>query len=161
MELTYVSATAEDFDELVELRIDAMKESLEAIGRFDRERSVERFRASFRPIETKILKKEEETIGFFAVSEQEDHLYLDHLYISPNHQSLGFGSMAIKEIISRSEESDLPIRLGALRASKSNDFYLSHGFVVTNEDEFDIYYERKTRANQTSLTAPEPAPPTS
>lgn len=123
MDLTYTPATEEDFEELVELRVEAMKESLEAIGRFDRDRSIERLRSSFRPKETKIMKKDDETVGFFSVSKKKDHLHLDHLYISPDHQSLGYGSIAIDKIIIRSEESGLPIRLGALRSSRSNDFY--------------------------------------
>ncbi|MBD5779814.1 GNAT family N-acetyltransferase [Pelagicoccus sp. NFK12] len=158
MNLTYTPATEENFDELVELRIEAMKESLEAIGRFDRDRSIERFRRSFRPNETQIIKKNDETIGFIAVSKKEDHFLLDHLYISPDHQSFGYGSKAIEKAIDRSEESGLPIRLGALRSSRSNGFYQRHGFTVTSEDEFDIYYERKTRANKACHTTPASAP---
>ena len=47
MKLRYLEASEDDFDALVELRIDAMRESLERIGRFNRERSIERFRSSF------------------------------------------------------------------------------------------------------------------
>ncbi len=148
MELAFEPTTANDFDDLVELRIDAMKDSLEAIGRFDRERSVERFRSSFSPQNTKLIKNKDELVGFIAVSEKIDHFYLDHLYIDPKHQSSGFGSIALKKLIETSEEKELPIRLGALRASKSNDFYKRNGFEVTQEDEFDIYYERKNRSEQ-------------
>ncbi|MCH6258543.1 GNAT family N-acetyltransferase [Puniceicoccaceae bacterium K14] len=144
MDLTYEPATAEDFDLLVELRIDAMKESLVAIGRFNRERSVERFRSSYRAKETKLIKCEDELIGFIAVSEKEDCLYLGHLYIDPRFQSSGVGSWAIEKLIEASEARGLPIRLGALRSSRSNNFYQRHGFVVTHEDEFDIHYERKS-----------------
>ncbi|MEZ5324147.1 MAG: hypothetical protein R3F19_03690 [Verrucomicrobiales bacterium] len=47
MQLQYLNAIEDDFDTLVELRIEAMPESLGKIGRFDRERSVNRFRSSF------------------------------------------------------------------------------------------------------------------
>ena len=144
----YHSATSGDFEQLVELRIDAMKESLMAIGRFNRERSVERYKSTFRPEETKIIKNENDTIGFIAVSEKEDHLYLDHLYIAPSFQSSGVGSWAIKRLIDISERKKIPIRLGALKTSKSNKFYQRHGFEITHEDEFDIYYERKTLSEQ-------------
>ena len=142
MQLTFVQSTLKDFELLVELRIEAMRESLEAIGRFDRDRSTERFRASFNPDNTKKIMNEGVFVGFVAVTEKEDHIYLDHLYVEPSSQSLGIGSAVMKNLIKMSQEKKLPIRLGALRASNSNRFYKRHGFLVTNEDEFDIYYER-------------------
>lgn len=148
MELTFEPTSADDFDFLVELRIEAMKESLEAIGRFNRKRSTERFRSSFAPEKTKIIRKGGAPVGFIAVSEKDDHLYLDHLYIDPKHQSQGIGSMTLRALVATSEERNLPIRLGALRASKSNAFYKRHGFAFTKEDEFDIYYERKPRGGE-------------
>jgi hypothetical protein len=41
--ITLTTAAAEDFEALVALRIDAMRESLERIGRFDPARARERF----------------------------------------------------------------------------------------------------------------------
>ena len=34
------------------------------------------------------------------------------------------------------------LRVGALRASAANRFYLRHGFVPDGEGEFDLYYRR-------------------
>jgi len=150
MELTFEPTSVDDFEILVELRIDAMRESLETIGRFNRERSVERFRSSFSPENTKIIRRGKDLAGFITVSEKEDHFYLDHLYIDPKLQSLGIGSKVLKGLIETSEKKGLPVRLGALRSSKSNDFYKRHGFVVSSEDEFDIYYERKPQERQVS-----------
>jgi len=42
--LTFVGVTLADFDELAALRIAAMRESFESVGRFDPERSRERLR---------------------------------------------------------------------------------------------------------------------
>ena len=44
--------TEADFDELASLRIAAMRESLERVGRFDPERARERLRATFDPMHT-------------------------------------------------------------------------------------------------------------
>jgi len=142
MELQYVNTSEDDFDALVELRIEAMRESLEKIGRFNRERSIERFRSSFAAADTKRILCDNVLLGFYSLASKADHLFLSHLYVKPNHQRLGIGSLAMKEIIELSNEAGLPIRLGALKESKSNDFYQKHGFVVTAEDEWDIYYER-------------------
>lgn len=142
MLVRYLDASEDDFDVLVELRIEAMRESLERVGRFDRERSVERFRSSFVAGDTKRIICDGVLVGFYSLTVEADHLYLSHLYVSPWHQCLGIGALAMEQIIGFSEEAQLPIRLGALRESKSNDFYLKHGFVVTSEDEWDTNYER-------------------
>lgn len=144
MKIRYLDASDDDFDVLVDLRIDAMRESLERIGRFDRERSIERFRSSFFAADTKRIFCEDALVGFYSVSRKADHLHLSHLYVAPDQQCRGIGSLAMKKIVNLSNETQLPIRLGALKESKSNDFYLRHGFVVTAEDEWDTYYERST-----------------
>ena len=142
MKLKFIDSNEEDFDALVELRIEAMRESLEKVGRFDRQRSIERFRASFVAAETTKIIREDVLIGFYSVAIKADHLHLGHLYVRPDAQSLGIGSFAMKELVKLSNETELPIRLGALKESRSNDFYQRYGFVKTNEDEWDIYYER-------------------
>ena len=71
----------------------------------------------------------------------EDHIYLDHLYFYPNYQNLGLGGSLVTKIKQQAKASGLPIRLGALRESLSNEFYKKHGFVCTHAEEWDIFYE--------------------
>lgn len=147
-EIEYVAAHDDDFDVLVELRIDAMRESLEALGRFDRKRSIERFRASFSSEKTFKVYLKGELVGFYMLNEYSDHLYLDHLYISPRSQSQGIGSVTMRRIIEISEDRELPLKLGALRGSRSNEFYSRHDFRITSEDAWDIYYVRDCSSAQ-------------
>ena len=142
MQLRYLETRESDFDELAELRIDAMRESLERLGRFDRERSIERFRSSFVAEDTTRILKGEELVGFFAVSAREDHLYLGHLYVKPGCQGTGIGTQAFELVHMRASQVGLPIRLGALKESRSNEFYQKLGFEQIGEEEWDIYYQR-------------------
>lgn len=144
MNLTFTPANAADFEPLADLRLRAMRESLEAIGRFNPERSRERFKSSFVPEHTELIEKDGVRVGFISVSEKPDCLSLEHLYIDPKYQAKGIGSYVLKRLIASAERSGLTIRLGALRSSKSNDFYKHHGFIATREDAFDIYYERNS-----------------
>ena len=126
---------------LAEIRAKAMKPSLEALGRFDEERVRGRFLETFVPSETKKLTENGQLVGFFVIRHKPDHVHLDHLYVDPDMQSRGFGAQVIAWTKEISLDVDLPIRLSALKGSRSNDFYLSHGFVETHETEFDIHYE--------------------
>ena len=53
--VTFAMAGAGDFEALVSIRIDAMRESLERMGRFDPVRARERFREGFSPNSLAIL----------------------------------------------------------------------------------------------------------
>ncbi|EDY82490.1 acetyltransferase, GNAT family [Verrucomicrobiia bacterium DG1235] len=142
MRVQYTLASEDDFSALAELRLEAMRESLQAIGRFDRERSIQRFRSNFSPNQTYKINSGKELLGFYATTKDDDHLRIDHLYIHPGRQSRGIGTEVMNRIIAESKIDKLPIRLGALKQSRSNEFYRRHGFKVSSEEEWDTYYER-------------------
>lgn len=140
--VTFSAATAEDFEALLALRIAAMRESLERVGRFDPERARERLRQSFRPEHTSFVLLAGERIGFYAFRPAEDGFHLDHLYVHPSHQSGGIGSHVLRQLLAQADAAQKPVRLGALRESASHRFYQRHGFVQVSEDAWDIYYVR-------------------
>ena len=133
-----------DFDDLVELRIAAMRESLDAVGRFDPVRIRERLRAKFVPEETTKIVCDGRLVAFYAISEKEDHLYLGHLYVLPEAQGKGVGSRIMKEVIGLSVEKRLPVRLRVLSSSPAKELYLRYGFEVKSMDELDSYCERSS-----------------
>ncbi|MCH8551411.1 MAG: GNAT family N-acetyltransferase [Natronospirillum sp.] len=128
-------------ESLVQLRISAMRESLEAIGRFDPARARGRFLDAFDREATRKIEIDGQLIGFYVLKDKGDHLYLDHLYVHPDFQGQGLGASALAPIIELAQDRQLPLRLCALRGSRSNSFYLSHGFVQTGESEWDLFYE--------------------
>lgn len=143
--IAFIPVTANDFDSLVALRIAAMRESLERVGRFDPERARERLRSTFYPEHTQFIVLEGERIGFYTFRPLSDGFHLDHLYIHPQSQSRGVGSFVMKHLIAQAEEKQMPIHLGALKESASNRFYQRHGFVQVREDAWDIYYTRECK----------------
>jgi GNAT superfamily N-acetyltransferase len=142
----YAPVTDSDFDALADLRIAAMRESLERVGRFDPERARQRLRASFVPASTTGILLEGQRVGFYVLRSEDGALKLDHLYILPEYQGRGLGSAVMQRIAADADGRGLAVRLGALRDSESNPFYQRHGYAKTGEDEWDIYYERPARA---------------
>jgi GNAT superfamily N-acetyltransferase len=148
MDVQFVLAQAGDAEKLAELRVLAMRESLEAIGRFDPDRARARFLTGFEPSNTWHIVVDGAQAGVIVVRElaashQADaHLMLDHLYIHPDHQSRGIGARALSWLHNRADTSGLPIHVSALKDSRSNDFYQREGFVLTQVAEWDKYYVR-------------------
>ena len=140
-EVTIEDVLESDGPMLAELRAKAMKPSLQNIGRFDEDRVRNRFLRTFNPIETKKITMANETIAFYVIRQKDDHMLLEHLYIDPGFQKTGIGHNVLSGIKTVAIENCLPIRPGALRASRANEFYKTNGFSWTHEDEFDVYYE--------------------
>ena len=55
-EFEFAPVTEADFAQLLALRMVVMRESLERIGRFDAERAAQRFRSTFRPDDTRLIR---------------------------------------------------------------------------------------------------------
>lgn len=133
-------AREDDAEALVALRIAAMRDSLERIGRYDPQRARTRFLSGFVPAHTRHIEGSGRRVGFVVVKPEPDTLLLDHLYIHPDSQGLGIGAIVLARIIDEARLQGLPLRVGALRGSDANRFYLRHGFKLVGQEEFDNYY---------------------
>lgn len=141
--VTFRPASAEDAEALVALRIEAMRESLKRIGRFDPSRARERFLAGFSPEHTRHVLLDGERVGFFVLKPSEQAgLLLDHLYVHPRHQGKGVGAGVLAQVFMEADALGARVRVGALRESDSNRFYARHGFALVERGEFDNYYVR-------------------
>jgi GNAT superfamily N-acetyltransferase len=143
--ITLGAAAPGDAEALVALRIVAMRESLERIGRFDPARARERFLSAFSPQHTRLILVDGERAGFVVVKPDGDGLLLDHLYVDPRFQNRGIGAAVLATVFAEADAQALRLRVGALRGSDSNRFYLRHGFALVKEDEWDNYYVRAAR----------------
>lgn len=140
MAIEFRCAISSDIETLVAIRIAAMKESLENIGRFDPQRARERLVENFRPDDTTLILHNGEVIGFYSFLQLEDTFKLEHLYVYPAHQGKGTGCIALDRIKQNARERSCSITLLALKGSKANEFYSRHGFVQYGEDTFDNLY---------------------
>ncbi|MGF6117064.1 MULTISPECIES: GNAT family N-acetyltransferase [Janthinobacterium] len=140
--VTFTPTQEDDADELVALRIEAMRDSLMQVGRFDPVRARERFLSGFLPEHTRHIETEGKRVGFVVLKQQPKAMLLDHLYIHPNNQGNGIGAVVLARIIEEANALGLPVRVGALRGSGSNRFYVRHGFTLIEEGDFDNYYIR-------------------
>lgn len=104
--------TGEDFDALVEIRIAAMRESLERVGRFDPGRARERLRKSFCPEETRFILLDGGRVGFYTFRPVDDGMMLDHLYVHPTCQSQGVGSYVMGRLIAEATAAGCRFGLG-------------------------------------------------
>jgi GNAT superfamily N-acetyltransferase len=135
-------AQAADFEDLLALRMRAMRESLERIGRFDAARARERLAEGFDPAHTQHIVANGRRVGFMVLKTLSHSLWLKHLYIDPPSQGRGIGAQVLAGVIARSEAAQLPIEVAAIKRSDAHRFYQRHGFHAVAEGEWDIEYVR-------------------
>lgn len=143
--ISFVPAQPDDFEALLALRIEAMRESLEHVGRFDLTRARERFRSGYEAEHTWHIVVNGRCMGFVVLKPDADGLLLNHLYIHPLAQGQGIGTAVLAQVFAAADAQALPVRVGALRGSRSNDFYVQHSFKIVEQAEFDNYYVRQCR----------------
>lgn len=129
-----------DFEALAALREAALRESLERLGLFSRERSRQRLRSNFRPEFMRHIVCDGEHVGLLTLFPQGNSLKLQHLYLAPGAQGQGIGAWALAQVKAEAREQGRDVKLEALPQSDANRFYLRHGFVKVGEAEFDIFY---------------------
>ena len=142
LSITFSIAKADEGHALADLRVEAMRESLERVGRFDPLRARERFLSGFSPEHTRHIELNGERVGFFVVRPHGQGLLLDHLYVHPFHQGKGIGAAVLAQVFAEADAANAQVRVGALRGSESNRFYAKQGFVHVEQSEFDNYYGR-------------------
>lgn len=142
--LSLASVASSDFDAMADIRIEALRESLERLGRFDPVRARERLATGFAPQHMRHIVLNDQRVGYITLRPEFGQvprtLHLDHLYLLPVVQGRGIGAWALNWAKAQAALQDCDITLSALKQSAANRFYLRHGFVQVGESEFDLDY---------------------
>lgn len=129
-----------DSDFAYDVTKSALGEYVEQTYGWDEARQQEIHRRRFRPPATWIVVCGGVDIGLLAVDRHADHIHIRQLFLLPKAQGKGIGSQIMKEIITESNSSCLPIKLRVLKVNcRARDFYLRQGFCVVGES--DTHYQ--------------------
>ena len=139
--LRFAQATQDDLELLVDLRLKAMRPSLEAIGRFNPDRARQRFTDEYVPEHTRLILQNGKFVGCFALLPRDKHLYLGHFYLLPETQGRGIGKFVMGELLGVAKALKQPIKLIVLENSPAISFYEQFGFEISEQDGVDITME--------------------
>jgi ribosomal protein S18 acetylase RimI-like enzyme len=131
-----------DAADLADRRAEAMRASLEAVGRYDPQRARKRFLHTFDPRHTRAIDAAGERVGFVVVRPADEGLLLDHLHLMPAMQGRGIGTEVLKLVFAEADRAGKRLHVGALKGSPANAFYVRHGFRLVASAEWDNYYVR-------------------
>lgn len=136
-------AAPDDLDRLTDLRIAAMRASLERIGRFDPVRAGRRMLEQFQPQHTRLIWTGEVLAGCVAFPpDGPGRRLLRHFYLHPDHSGRGLGGGVMAVLMAEADAQRCTVELTVIRESDANRFYPRFGFVETSRDQVDIFYAR-------------------
>ncbi len=139
-----------DFEPLLALRIDVMREHLERVFRYKPSRARRVFRGHFDEPGMRLILSGNERIGCVGFRRGPDCFKLDSFYLERCFHNSGLGGAILKVLLAEADDADLPVRLEVLTGSKADRFYLRHGFMMLRQDEIEAEYERPLRNSGSS-----------
>src|SRR5437868_12166287 len=118
-----------DFEPLLALRIEEMREHLERVFRFKPSRARRIFRAHFDEPGMRLILVGDERIGCVGFRSEPECLKIDSFYLERRFHNGGLGTSILKALLAEAGALAKPVRLEVLTGSKADRFYLRHGFV--------------------------------
>jgi len=134
-----------DFEPLLAIRIDVMREHLERVFRYKPSRARRVFREHFSEPGLRLILVGEETAGCVGFRVGEAEIKIDSFYVARRYQNGGLGTTILKVLLAEADALGLPVELDVLRGSPADRFYERHGFVKQSEDDIEANYRRAVR----------------
>ena len=146
--------TEADFEPLLAIRTDVMREHLERVGRYTPERSRRMFRGHFDEPGTRLILQEGVRVGCVGFRKHDHEIRIDSFYLERRLHGSGLGTVILKALLAEADATGLPVRLEVLTGSKADRLYLRHGFVKLREDEIEGFYERPAAGQSIAALMP-------
>jgi GNAT superfamily N-acetyltransferase len=134
-----------DFEPLLALRIDVMREHLERVFRYKELRARRMFREQFDEPGMRLILIDDEVAGCVGFRIGDGEIKIDSFYLERRFQNRGLGAIILKVLLAEADALKLPVRLEVLHGSPADRFYQRHGFVKFDEDDVEARYERRVR----------------
>jgi ribosomal protein S18 acetylase RimI-like enzyme len=128
-------ARSDDYDFAARLYFEEMKPLLVAIGQWNEDQAVARFKAGFRPEQSQVLCSGGTDIGWIQLDESDTRLHLDQLHIIADFRNRGIGTRLVQGLIERARQSRKELALNVVRGNRAIGLYLRLGFHVVGGDE--------------------------
>ena len=138
----FAPVTEADFEPLLALRVDVMREHLERVFRHKPSRARRIFREHFEDPGLRLILVDGERAGCVGFRVGDAEIKIDSFYLDRFYHNRGLGSAILKVLLAEADASGLPVQLEVLRGSPADRFYERHGFVKVGEDEVEGHYER-------------------
>ena len=132
-------ATWDDFEFLYNVLRTTMREHVERIWHWNDQWQREYFQINFNPDENQIIVLDGKDIGVFGTRRQDDEIYLARIYILPDYQNQGIGTLLLKSLLGQAALEGRAVALRVLKGNPARRLYERLGFETTQETQTHYY----------------------
>jgi ribosomal protein S18 acetylase RimI-like enzyme len=125
--------TAEDREFFWRLHCETLREYVDKTWGWDEAWQCGKFDEDFDPSSLLVIEKDGAPIGQISVGRTGDEIFLAAIAIAPEQQNQGIASQLIRDLLSESDQSHLPVTLQVLKVNPARRLYERLGFVHTGE----------------------------
>jgi GNAT superfamily N-acetyltransferase len=104
---------------------------------WDEDLQKEFFAGEWRRHKPDVILYENQPIGTYCCTKNEDSYHLERFYILPEYQNKGIGTYILKGILDTADTARLPVKLMWLSINPAASLYRRMGFRVTGQMEID------------------------
>lgn len=117
-----------------DVRRAALREYVERVWGWDEDHQWQLHDRRFREQDVQIITLNGEDVGILSVAETPDCVFVNQLYILPEHQGQGIGRKCMLTVMERATSLGLPVRLQVMKVNpRAVAFYRRLGFTTTGE----------------------------
>jgi len=138
----FAPVTEADFEPLLAIRIEVMREHLERVFRYKPSRARRVFREHFAEPGLRSVLIDDELAGCVGFRVGDAEIKIDSFYLARRHHNRGLGAEILKVLLAEADALGLPCELDVLLGSPADRFYERHGFVKQGQDDIEANFRR-------------------
>jgi GNAT superfamily N-acetyltransferase len=143
-EIKLQSATLENSEFAYQTKKMAFKEYVDKVWGWDEDEQRKLHENRFSSQDFQIIKHGDDHVGIIAVMRDSESVKVNQMFILPEHQGKGIGTVCLNLILGEAKQLNLPIRLRVLKVNtRAQDFYARMGFTVSDEIETHVLMEKR------------------
>jgi GNAT superfamily N-acetyltransferase len=142
----FAPATEADFEPLLAIRIEVMREHLERVFRYEPSRARNVFREHFAEPGLRSILIGDEIVGCVGFRIGKAEIKIDSFYLARRYHNRGLGTEILEVLLAEADALGLPVELDVLLGSPANRFYERHGFVKQGQDNIEATFRRAVSA---------------
>lgn len=123
-----------DYDFAAGLYLETTKKLLVALGEWQEDRVIARFRRAFKPEQAQVIHSDGADIGWLQVSETPRELRLNQIHIIGCYRNRHIGTSLIEQLLARARSTQRPVALNVMRGNPAISLYRRLGFRAIGRD---------------------------
>lgn len=135
-------ATDADLEPMMRIGHEGLRPHIEALRGWDQAEHEAGFREHFVPEQISIVEVGGVAVGYFKMLEEEDHCFLEGIYLGAEVRGQGLGTRILEDLLDCCGQAGKPMRLQVFQTNPAQHLYRRLGFAVTRETDTHLFMER-------------------